>query len=423
MNLKIWIWLSVAILALASGGCEVSKSVSGRNVSHLYAQSGETQVGLQYKVLNNGDGTAKLIWKLDPNTVGVGKNEQGKDYLGFSFRYQVYTSYSESTPLDSGALIEKEWVINNNTPIVHHIDLKLPVNRNVLVDITFRDFNSMKVDRQYLDVYGASAFSSQSFSLLTSKNELIFEPYVIKSDSYIIQTVKPTGSLFVKLYDREFSQASAPFAIVSPKPFNFTPDDQERVKKLDDTHFIVYIVKKGFYQIVTDSNSKNGGTIYHFGDYYPNAKTVNDLLLPLRYITSTDEFNGMAQGNNIKRNVDAYWLKVGGNPDRARQLIGAYYSRVEHANRFFHSYLEGWKSDRGMCYIVFGPPTVVYRSTSSETWVYGEEGKYNALSLTFTRVVNPFTGNDFRLNRSGTLKTPWYRAVEFWRQGRVLSYQ
>jgi len=148
-----------------------------------------------------------------------------------------------------------------------------------------------------------------------------------------------------------------------------------------------------------------------------------DLALPLRYITTNEEFERLSQGDHIKRNVDQHWLNLGGSPERARELIGSFYGRVQYANRYFTSYLEGWKSDRGMCYIIYGPPDIVYRSTASETWLYGEEGRYNALSLTFTKVVNPFTSNDYRLNRSSSLKTSWYRAVEFWRQGRVLKYQ
>jgi GWxTD domain-containing protein len=146
------------------------------------------------------------------------------------------------------------------------------------------------------------------------------------------------------------------------------------------------------------------------------------LLLPLRYVTTTPEFQSLKKGENLKKGIDNYWLKVGGSPERAKMLIETYYTRVERANTLFASYLEGWKTDRGMCLIVFGEPNKVVRSTASETWLYGEEGKYNTLKLTFTKVQNPFTTNDFRLNRNASLKSPWYRAVEFWRQGRIITY-
>ena len=166
-----------------------------------------------------------------------------------------------------------------------------------------------------------------------------------------------------------------------------------------------------------------GGTVYYFGQHFPAAKTLNDLLLPLRYITTSPEYKAIVESENKKQAIDEYWLGVGGSAERARMLIKSYYSRVEEANTIFSSYMEGWKTDRGMCFIVFGPPSHVYRTTAQETWLYGEQGKYNALRLVFTRVVNPFTANDFRLNRNATLKSPWYRAVEFWRQGRVITYK
>ena len=122
---------------------------------------------------------------------------------------------------------------------------------------------------------------------------------------------------------------------------------------------------------------------------------------------------------NKKTAVDSFWVSAGGSHDRARVLVKKYYNRVKDANDYFSSYIEGWKSDRGLIYIIYGPPNVVYKSSGTENWVYGAENNFNSLTLTFVKVINPFTDNDYRLERSETFKTGWFNSVEMWRQGRV----
>lgn len=36
-------------------------------------------------------------------------------------------------------------------------------------------------------------------------------------------------------------------------------------------------------------------------------------------------------------------------------------------------------------------------------------------------VNNPFTNQDYNLNRSPVYETPWYMAVDEWRNGRVMN--
>lgn len=424
MKSAVYIYTLLVLLTLSvlPTGCEVNKSVSGRNISFLYSPDGAGKMAVQYQVLSKSNGNITVMLRMASPTLTAVRGESGHDQVSYSLRYRVYTSYSEILPIDSGYVVKKDRVVEGNF-IQDSVTLKIAAGRNYVLDLTCRDLNSQGVDRQYLYVQNPEIFSRQSFKLVDKDEVLEMEPYVMRADSYFVVTSDPQDHLYVNFYSRDFPIASAPFSVISPKPFDFTPDERYSLEKQTANRFKLNVPKNGFYQITPDTTKRMGGTVFFFGNYFPGTKTVNDMLSPLRYITTSAEYNEMAQGDNIKKNIDAYWLQLAGNQDRARKLIEAYYSRVEHANRYFTSYLEGWKSDRGMCYIVFGPPDIVYRSTASERWVYGEDGRYNSLSLIFTKVVNPFTPNDFRLNRSGALKTPWYRAVEFWRQGRVLSYK
>ncbi|MPN51542.1 hypothetical protein SDC9_199190 [bioreactor metagenome] len=87
-----------------------------------------------------------------------------------------------------------------------------------------------------------------------------------------------------------------------------------------------------------------------------------------------------------------------------------------NANRLFTSYTEGWQTDRGMIYIVFGPPNIVYRSDDTESWIYGEENNFFSITFTFNKVKNIFCDNDYILQRAPVYKDNWFRAVDIWRQ-------
>ena len=109
-------------------------------------------------------------------------------------------------------------------------------------------------------------------------------------------------------------------------------------------------------------------------------------------------------------------------PERAREVIKAYYNRVQNANEFFTSYDEGWKTDRGIIYIIYGPPNVAKKYGYSETWIYGEENSYKSINFNFVKVLNHFSDNDYVLIRSETYKDEYYKMADLLREGRIYNY-
>jgi GWxTD domain-containing protein len=421
-TIKYLVFVAIATFVLVGlNYCTLEKSVSGKNISFLYKE--EVPKLLAETNVFNSEGKTRILLKFKADDFGKSRADNGGDLLSYSLRYKIYENYSSPVVLDSGKVIRKGVSYFGGEFFFDSIRLSSVLGRNYLVECVINDLNSGQRNTQLIDVNRSLRFNAQSIRVRNSENELMFNDYLVEVDSYFIELDVPRQRLFVKYYSRDFPAASPPFSTIAPRPFDFTPDDIDELHKLGETSFKLIVSRPGFYQITDDTNRKTGGTLYYFGVSYPQAKTLLDLVNPVRYITTNDEYEEILASENLKKSVDAYWLNIGDNPQRARELIRAFYSRVQYANTYFTSYLEGWKSDRGMCYIVYGPPDVVYRSTATETWLYGEEGNYNSLSLTFTRVVNPFTTNDYRLNRSGSLKTSWYRAVEYWRQGRVLTYR
>ena len=65
-----------------------------------------------------------------------------------------------------------------------------------------------------------------------------------------------------------------------------------------------------------------------------------------------------------------------------------------------------------MIYVVFGAPNRVTKRKNGEIWLYGEGGSPVSTLFSFVKVINPFSDNDYYLERDESFKQPWYQAVE-----------
>ncbi len=114
-------------------------------------------------------------------------------------------------------------------------------------------------------------------------------------------------------------------------------------------------------------------------------RSVKDLDLAidqLRYIAKDDEFTSMRDAKTPEEKqakFNEFWKKRDPNPSTPRnERMEEFYARVEYANKHFSHYLDGWRTDMGMVFIIFGPPNNVERhpfevdSKPYEIWSYYE---------------------------------------------------
>ncbi|MFN2431000.1 MAG: GWxTD domain-containing protein, partial [Cryomorphaceae bacterium] len=173
------------------------------------------------------------------------------------------------------------------------------------------------------------------------------------------------------------------------------------------------------YHILADSTQKEGFTIFVSSDEFPEVTTVKNMVDPFRYLLGGKDYQTILDSKDQKKQIESLWIEWIGNKERARKAIKKYYKRVETSNIHFSSHLEGWQSDRGMIYIIYGEPNKIYRTSKAENWIYGEENNPLSLSFDFVKVINPFTDNDYRLLRNDTYKPSYHRSVNAWRDGRI----
>jgi GWxTD domain-containing protein len=130
------------------------------------------------------------------------------------------------------------------------------------------------------------------------------------------------------------------------------------------------------------------------------------------YIASPAEIDFIQEGENYKEKLNrflAYWDKRKPNPKMAdNPIMIEYYRRIEYANKNFKGFGAGWRSDMGMIYITFGPPSNVERHPMDanakpyEIWEYYEQNRY------FVFVDNTGFG-DYHLYNPDYSRWPGYR--------------
>ena len=348
------------------------------------------------------------------------------------FESKVSISYSLAPELESKQIIDSGSVYFSDTSgyyqkgfVYGFFSVKAPLGQTGFVRITLHDLNRMYSEYFAVRLDKSAKGVRQDFVLRDSNQRAPLFRNFIQSDekaSLSSRLIIPGAKIFVSYYRREFPLPPPPFSNQPNKPFRYEADSSFVLEADTDATVKISLPARGFYHFRLDTTLRDGFTIYRRDeDVFPEFKSVENLIPPMRYLTSRQEYDDMLYATDKKKAFDDFWLKSAGMTDRARQLIQSYYSRARYANYFFSSHVEGWKTDRGLMYMVFGEPNAVYRDWNTETWIYGEEKSYSALSLVFVRVVNPFTDNDFQLTRSEMLKDEWYKSVDTWRQGRVFN--
>ena len=146
-------------------------------------------------------------------------------------------------------------------------------------------------------------------------------------------------------------------------------------------------------------------------NYYPEFKQIEELIDPLTYITTPTELSTM-KGSMSKKAFENFWLNTYGTKFRAKSAIKFYYNMVEQANILFTDYKQGWKTDRGIVYIVYGLPDEVYRDQKSEVWTYKDGSQFE-----FIRISTLFTLDLYVLKRDRSYEKFWYQRVGNIRKG------
>tara|TARA_R110001592_G_scaffold220353_4_gene475024 strand:- start:1138 stop:2433 length:1296 start_codon:yes stop_codon:yes gene_type:complete len=417
LNLLKFVFLAVVLFACKSG-----QNTSNRNVAGIY-MPGINLIDPLYKVFHKNDTLTQFYFRLNAENLLYTKKRTDTTYTAnVEITYQLKEK-DQKEILDSATLKFVDFGKNNQLKYLDGIiELATKPNKEYDLLIMFNDINRDNYLKKRIYFNRLNQLNAQNFLPTDTLGNVIFKNYFNIGDVVELKKneTNSNNSITLKIYNVDHGIAKPPFTENNNAiKQEFLPDSVKLLTFSDNNSVRLNILSKGLYHFQSSEINKEGPTFYSFQDNFPAVKSIDNMIAPMRYISTKDEYNKLLEAENKKVAMDEFWLDIAGSPERARTLIKEYFNRVENANEFFTSYLEGWKTDRGLIYLIYGTPTVVYKHKDYENWIYGEENNVMSLNFVFYKVKNPITNNDYSLSRSAIYKTTWYRAVDTWRSGRI----
>ncbi len=378
---KIIICLSILLVSLISCKIQQSSSYSKRlNLSFLYNPNVQQMV-THIAIHNTNDSITTVHCQIPTQQLlflPIGEHEVANVLV----YYQLFKVSDGLKRLDTNTIHRS--FIKDTARLTEYSTIELPIKDTgkFMLDFYISDKNKNIAYHNYFDIERKLSFSVNDF-LITNKNGIPYsEKWLCDSDTFkiILRKNIPKEWKF-SWYPNTFKIASPPYSMTTNKDFVIPSPDSIRVKWVCDTCLFV-LNRKGILHVFRDTIG-NGFTLFNFSTTYPKMKRPSELLQPIRMLTSQKEFNELNILSDKKEAIDKFWLNTSGNADRARELIRVFYSRVFLANTYFTSYTEGWKTDRGIIYIIFGLPTTIYKAPNLEQWIYGTPESSKTLFLDY----------------------------------------
>ncbi|GAB3978511.1 hypothetical protein GCM10028806_41790 [Spirosoma terrae] len=370
---------------------------------------------------------------VDTSTVRVYMNLTAKTPTGeavlspadfsehFQVAYVMYPDYNNRERLGYGTVaMNTQNVTREGNYLTLSFDVKRPKGApNAVLLTEFTEINTGTKARNDLSLRFADTKLSDRFALFDKNGtQPQLRNYLNVGDTVIIRDVRGTSKpLFGFRYRHDFEAASSPMN-TSSKTVSKSLSIDSTVNVTTNQPFV--IPREGLYYFMEDTTAESGIGLIVADKRFPKMTRPEKLIKPVLYMSTSSEIAELSQAQDTKKAFDRYWLSLmSGNEEVAKKTIKAYFDRVEEANRLFTTYKEGWKTDKGMIYIVLGAPDRVQRNREREVWVYNRRANVSEVNFTFTKKANQFVDDHYELVRYIEYQPIWYPIVEAWRTGAI----
>lgn len=416
-----FLFLPVSIFLFAS--CLSLRPATKKASSQLLLYNpGKVILHPQYKVYHSSETESILFLKLLTSEVVFNQaNPQVKSQAKLRVTCTLYSSLANNEIAQRDTqqfVIDRESVTDQ---IIASIKLSTTPGKTYLLDITLEDQIRQSVARDRVLVDRFQTENQQDWLVLSyPENKVAFEQFFYPGESFrLINQNERSERVYISVFP--------PRNILPLPPFSL--DEQaDNVPLPDSTFYMAYSEQllyklggQGIYVFHFKPDIAKGLCLTQFGDRYPQVIQPEDMLPPLQYITTHEEYQKLIANPDLKGAVDEFWLDKGKSFGNARDLIRVYYNRVVFANLYFPSSKQGWKTDRGMIYLLMGPPLSVERTETRETWSYEASETGEKITFEFNLADDYWIGYDFKLKRKEEFRPIWNKAVDSWRRGKIFS--
>lgn len=423
--------LTISLFTVVFNSCKTTQqAVDPKDLSYLYNPT-KNPINPRYSVVNQTDDQSTLNVKFFTTDLFFSEaNPQGVPTAMLLVTVKLF-NISQGKMLTDTAVYNLNIIkVEGKPEYIYSIPLKVNKGMEYTAEIKILDRIRLQVIHAFVPFNTLSYYNKYNFKAVGhfDKNELLNPVLRVNEYVNLIYVRQPVDSLFISYY-KPFREVPEPPSILLPeKTLDYEPS---RIVALpySDTLPMMF-PNEGIYLCSVKRNLREGYTFFNMGPSYPSLTEPEVMIEPLAYLASQDEIAGLRSAIKPKIALDEFWIKCGGNVEKARELIRIYYTRVLYSNFYFTSYKEGWRTERGMIYIIYGPPDKVYKTADGESWGYRKPvvksswgSRYtvsdNYLFFNFKQRNDIFSDNDFYLSRNETLVTYWDRAVSNWRNGIV----
>jgi GWxTD domain-containing protein len=369
----------------------------------------------------SGD-SSRIIITIKPEELLYSRLESNSPFTSeISFRYLIQSRIdNEKSLVDSASIRFTDERYNASTRLVQFTHMIALPPGDWFISTNIEDLKRGTLSSQSVLSTKSEKLNSDDFAFSLEGSSFFESNYSIPQNTNI-QVKCPrheNQTLYLFHYQPEIKLSTAPFSANYPEIPSFK---DFKLIQTDSSGSGQFFIEKGLYFISNSATEPIGISVFSTPNRYPSVRNADQLVGPLRFITTKAEFDEISKSRFPKEKVDAFWIESGGGKDKAQNLILEYYSRVEEANTYFSTYTEGWRTDRGMIHLIFGPPTSVKINEESQTWIYGDENSSASLRFTFSKIKTPFSDNVFILNRDVVYKSYWENMVAAWRGGRIYN--
>jgi GWxTD domain-containing protein len=413
---NIWTKISLGLLLAIILQCSSGYRLNRMDVASLYDYR-EDELVKKMTVLAYHRDSISIHVELNSGQFLYNKDVSDsllRYFARYKVEYDVFKGYNEEAPLDSGSFSRR--IVNSKETNEPQIDIhfRQGMGQKTIVRMRIIDLN-----RKYyqLKVFEVDKTNLASSVFIQWKDERINYP-----NNWIRDTTEFHHTLLrdTILWLKSFSESK----VIPPAPFSF-----DKAYRAPDKLSVqpVYVDKEGNGQVIltagvgileTDTINDKGAILLKADEYYPEFRDVRQLLQPIQYLIDENSYAALIKMPNARYAFENFWLDKTGSKNRARRAIKNFYNKVTYANQFFSDYRQGWKTDRGMVYIMLGLPNDVQRSQNGEVWVYERGGQNDAEAFTFKKETVPGFGKILVLQRSKEYKIYWDGNIDRIFEGR-----
>jgi GWxTD domain-containing protein len=288
----------------------------------------------------------------------------------------------------------------------------LPANTTQFLTLKFQDTENKQTFVMFDRITNTTDYTFSFYVHKNSSNFPLFDQYCQTKDTIVFKSLVQ-DSILVKHISTTESLALPPMYL-GLNPY-LNSNSVTNFKISPSTKWVPTLPGLYVFSYPQQSSKISIVVLQH---KFPTFTKVKELINSLQYITSNDEQTSLLETNNQKEALDELLINLTGDQNLAKNIIKNYFKRVTEANKLFTTTKEGWKTDKGMIYIIFGAPDKVYFENGHEDWSYEKNPLYNELNFYFKHKLTS-EGYIFELERLKDYQEIWIAIIEKWRKGLI----